>query len=273
MAKIPRVKQEIFGKNAGSRQITAFGTAKTETPVYTTDVAAIQNDNYMYGWQPALLPDKAPYEEDMNALFYAVTSQLAYLYQEGIPEYDSNTAYSQNALVRGVGEAVIYYSLVNDNQGNPLTNPTYWAVFFSTDSFGDISQDLENLKQYVDNQITSTKSYVDTEIASLKQYVNVQIANSKPTIQFKNGGYICKLGNGVKIQWGYSNRWQQDRRYTNITYPEAFSGDDTYRVVVSGLNAGMSNDRSSWVFSQNARGCVAANAQGGIGQNWIAIGQ
>lgn len=129
MAKIQRAKQEIFASQSGSKQITAFGTAKNDTPVYTQDVNQIQNTNYLYGWSPALLPDKAPYEEDMNALFYAITKQLAYLFQEGIPEYDANTEYSKNALVRGVNSNIIYCSNQDNNLGNSPDDPNYWAVY------------------------------------------------------------------------------------------------------------------------------------------------
>ncbi len=131
MAKISRAKQEIFANQAGSRQITAFGTAKSDNPTFTTDLAQIQNTNFLSGWASALLPDKSPWEEDTNGLFYAITRQLAYLFQEGIPEYDPNTEYSQNALVKGVGTNVIYCSLVSENLGNPLDNPDYWSVYMS----------------------------------------------------------------------------------------------------------------------------------------------
>lgn len=268
MAKIPRVKQEIFGKNAGSKQITAFGTAKTETPIYTTDIAAIQNDNYMHGWQPALLPDKAPYEEDMNALFYAVTSQLAYLYQEGIPEYDSNTTYSKNALVRGAGEAVIYYSLVNDNQGNPLTNPTYWAVFFSTDSFGDITEDLGNLKIYVDNQIAGLKGYIDTEIAKLQNRINTSL----PVITNANGCSACKIGTFI-IQWGQITVTRGQPVTVGFAIP--FS-NTTYKVVAQMMNEGIRNAYSNTQVARIGNTVSFVIAPNFVEQrdiNWVAIGQ
>lgn len=131
MAKINRSKQEIFANQAGSRQITAFGTAKNETPTFTKELNQIQNNNYLYGWTQALLPDKAPFEEDMNALFYAITSQLAYIFQEGIPEYDPNTEYSLNALARGIGSNVIYSSVVSENLGNDLSDANYWTPFIT----------------------------------------------------------------------------------------------------------------------------------------------
>lgn len=131
MAKIERSTQEIFANQAGSRQITAFGTAKSETPTFTKELSEIQNTNYLHGWAQAILPDKAPFEEDMNALFYAITKQLAYIFQEGIPEYDPNTEYSQNALARGVDSNVIYSSVVANNLGNDLADTNYWVPFIT----------------------------------------------------------------------------------------------------------------------------------------------
>lgn len=135
MAKLDRIKQEIFASSAGSREITAFGTAKNETPTYSTDVGTIQNNNYLQGWSAAILPDRAPYMEDTNALFYAITRQLAYLLQAGIPEWNAETSYYVNNLctaANSAGDVTIYKSLTNDNTGNnPLTDTTNWKVFQS----------------------------------------------------------------------------------------------------------------------------------------------
>lgn len=137
MAKLERKTQKIFAAQAGSQQITAFGTAKNDTPEYTTNLEQIQNTNYLYGWSSAILPDKAPYEEDTNALFYAITRQLAYLFQEGLSEYDPNTEYSLNAFVRGVGSNIIYCSNQDNNIGHPLEDTTYWTVYNSGGSYAN----------------------------------------------------------------------------------------------------------------------------------------
>lgn len=131
MAKLTRETQQIFADSAGSRQITAFGTAKSESPTFTKDLSEIQNTNYLYGWAQAILPDKAPFEEDMNALFYAVTRQLAYLFQMGMPEWDAGTEYSLNSFCQIGG--VWYQSLADENMGhNPITETTYWKKFNDT---------------------------------------------------------------------------------------------------------------------------------------------
>lgn len=131
MPKLERINQLIFAGNSGSREITEFGTAKNTEPVYTKDAAAIMNNNYLEGWDSAVLPDRAPYMEDSNGLYYMITRQLAYLFQAGLAEWNADTTYYQNSFVQVNG--VIYYSLTNDNTGyEPATHPTYWADFWGT---------------------------------------------------------------------------------------------------------------------------------------------
>ena len=128
MAKLTRATQKIFAKDATSTQVTAFGTAKLDSPTYTKDVSQIMNANFEDGWNSAILEDKAPYEEDDNGINYAMTRQLAYLYQEGIPEYDSATEYCSTSVVKAVegGKVVLYHSLADGNVGNALSDTTKW---------------------------------------------------------------------------------------------------------------------------------------------------
>lgn len=134
MAKILRATQQIFAQNAGSQMVTAFGTAMTDSPTYTTDVATIQNANFLSGWASAIQADKAPYEEDTNGLFYAITKQLAYLFQQGVPEYDANTEYNSTSIVQAMqdGKLILKRSLIDNNIGNPITDETSWGDFFSS---------------------------------------------------------------------------------------------------------------------------------------------
>ncbi len=126
MAKIIRKTQKIFADSAPTNQITTFGTAMSQTPNNSRDLADIQNANYLNGWAAAIEADKAPYEEDTNGLFYLATKQLAYIFQAGVPEWDSGTTYYTNDYCR-VGN-VLYYSLQDENLGkNPTTETTYWA--------------------------------------------------------------------------------------------------------------------------------------------------
>ena len=131
MAKLTRKTQKIFASNTDSDQITAFGTAKTSSPEYTTDVDKIQSNVFLQGWTPSLMSDLAPYLQDSNGLWYAITRQLAYIYQQGIAEWDVNTEYTQGSLVSRYNndEIEIYMSLQNNNIGNQLTESSYWKLY------------------------------------------------------------------------------------------------------------------------------------------------
>lgn len=176
MERIPRIKQEIFAKEAGSRQITAFGTAKNETPEYTTDLNKIQNTNFLQGWLSAILPDKAPYEEDTNALFYAITTQLAYLFQEGFPEYNSQTVYFAGSLVKNIdsqGNITIYKSLVDNNTGNPITDINYWRVYLSDSPTGIATYEIGLPQPTLSNTLLSNEIWLEGQEVSRTNYANL----------------------------------------------------------------------------------------------------
>lgn len=128
MAKIERTTQKIFGGDAGTHQFTAFGTAMTENPVYTKDIAEIQNGaSYLSGWSEAVLPDLAPFMEDMNAYMYMVTTQLAYIMQQGAAiEWDANTTYYKGSIVAAANGTGNWYKSLKDDNTSPLSDATAW---------------------------------------------------------------------------------------------------------------------------------------------------
>lgn len=128
MARITRKTQKIFGENAPQNQITTFGSIKDGTPVYSQDVSAIQTTAFTTGWSSAVTDDYAPYRQDRNAVDLVTTKQLAYLFQDGIAEWDSATTYFKGGIVKLIlgTEVSLYKSLTDNNVGNALTNTTYW---------------------------------------------------------------------------------------------------------------------------------------------------
>lgn len=157
MAKITRATQKIFGDNAPGTQITAFGTAMTNNPVFTKDPALLQTAASLGGWEAAIEADKAPFEEDTNGLCYLITRQLAYLYQQGIPEWDAGTVYYQNSQCTVVqnGALVIKRSLTDNNVGNnPVTDNVNWADYFSQRVIHTIGDPIITLNPVLeDNEI------------------------------------------------------------------------------------------------------------------------
>lgn len=128
MAKIPRVFQRIFGSTAGANQIAQFGSLAAGAINYTTNVSTIQSlSNYVTGWFAAVVGANSPAIEDMNALFYVGTTQLAYLFQAGVSEWDASTTYYIGSVVND-GTGAMWVSLTDTNLNNALSTPANWTL-------------------------------------------------------------------------------------------------------------------------------------------------
>lgn len=142
MAKLVRVTGKVFGGSAPLDQIGQFGSAKAGTPNNTQDVVEIQSlQAYSNGWGSAIVTSRNfPPIEEVTGVLKTISYQGCYLLQEGIPEYDVNTEYSNTSIVKSVSgnELIFYISLQNNNIGNPLTDTTYWsrAVFTGSSPIG-----------------------------------------------------------------------------------------------------------------------------------------
>lgn len=131
MAKIERKNQKIFAGNVPVTNVVAeFGSLAKGAAGYTGDPDGIQTTEYQEGWASALINNYAPCTQDLNALFYLVTRQLAYIFQAGISEYNSTTMYYIGSLVHD-GTGNIYMSVADDNQSNPFTMGTKWTPILS----------------------------------------------------------------------------------------------------------------------------------------------
>lgn len=139
MAKLPRVTQKIFANSAPANQVTAFGSIKAGSPVYTKNISSIMNTNYDSGWSDAVEDDYAPYRQDRNALDLSITQQIAYILQEGIAEWDAGTTYFKNSIVKVTdgNNAKIYKSIVDTNT-SALTDTTKWVLFLTIDNSGNL---------------------------------------------------------------------------------------------------------------------------------------
>lgn len=205
MVKIERKTQKIFANNTSANQITSFGTAKTTNPEYTTDVSEIQTDTYLQGWAPSLESDLAPFMQDSNGLWYMATKQLAYLFQEGIAEWDSETEYNKGSLVKvttGI-YSNIYKSITDNNIAHLTNDTTYWTLYI-TDSnmahypIGDIRFSLNNTK--LDNEI-----FLEGQTVSRTTYASL-FAIFGTTYGAGDGSTTFALPNFTnRVAWGSTN--------------------------------------------------------------------
>ena len=129
MSNLTRTTQQIFAQNAGFEQIAQIGSLAASAPVYTTNLSTIQAlSNYLDGLYSIVVGENSPAIQDFNAFFFLITSQLAYIFQKGVPEWDAGTTYYTNSMVQD-GSGNIYISLTNSNLNNALTDGTNWTYF------------------------------------------------------------------------------------------------------------------------------------------------
>lgn len=137
MAKLTRIIQKIFGSDGGSGEFGQFGSNAASPPGSTTkDLTVIQSlQEYLDGWYAATAnANEPPRIQDRNALDLLFSSQLTYLFQNGIPEWldDADQRYYVDVSFVTKG-GVIYVAIQGDDAGNinaekdPETEPTWWT--------------------------------------------------------------------------------------------------------------------------------------------------
>lgn len=174
MPKIERKTQKIFGGNAESDQLAVFGSMITGTPVYNDDIETLQSEAYTEGWQVAVAANEAPFMEEMNGVQYGFSKQLAYLFQQGIAEWDAGTTYYLNSFCQVGG--VIYKSMQDENiNHSPAddTEGTYWSPLETGGGGGGTALPLLSIRHAL---------YVD-ESLGLDYYLNGQLLTVNANLQ------------------------------------------------------------------------------------------
>lgn len=127
MAALTKIAQNIFGVDAGTDEISKFGSLAAGSEAFTTDPAQAQSlSNWLDGWYSAVIGGNAPTIQDMNSVFFVITYQLAYLVQRGVAEWDAVTTYYTGSIVNVAG--VLYVSLQDTNTNHATTDSTWWKA-------------------------------------------------------------------------------------------------------------------------------------------------
>lgn len=183
MTKIERKTQKIFAGNADTDELAVFGSMISGTPVYNDDIEALQSEAYTEGWKAAVAANEAPFMEEMNAVQYGFSKQLAYLFQQGIPEWDAGTTYYLNSFCQVGG--VIYKSKLDENINHSPGDDTeeiYWTPFKAGDSGSgglevcDIGMSLyidetKGLRRWLNGQIVVINQNTQGFLTRLKKIV------------------------------------------------------------------------------------------------------
>lgn len=126
MAGIPRKTQKIFGGSlTPTGNLGVPGSTADGATTWSSDLATLQaNARYLQGFAQVCVGQSSPVMEEFNSLLYILTTQIGYLLERGLPEYDPLTTYNLDDQCR-VGSAE-YISLVDNNTGNAVTDTAKW---------------------------------------------------------------------------------------------------------------------------------------------------
>lgn len=200
---------EPFAKDATGTERTVFGdTAQSD------DINDNLNTDFLRGWGIVGVNDN-PTKQDFNALAYTISNLVAYLYQQGVAEWNTDQEYLTNSYCTG-SDGKLYRAktgtTVSPNQGNnPTTDSTNWEDIEG--KFVDLlnAQTIAGIKTFSSFPITpSTAPSSDYQVAN-KKYVDdnivtgdfldsnnlFQIQHQKPS--GSNGGNIVTGENTLTL--------------------------------------------------------------------------
>ena len=248
MAKLPRKTQKIFCSNPTSeKQTSVFGTMKTADKQYSTDVGTLQsNAAYEQGWKSATIASYKPFMEDFNTLNYINTSQLAYLFQQGIPEWDSATTYYKNSFCSYNGD--LWKSLIDDNLNNTPLEGEAWTLFTSSSKSGgglelcDIGTALyidetKGLRRRLNGSIMDITGNYQAFLTRLKEITTLYPSLVCTETEWQTTKTMSKLGQCGKFVYNYDT---DGTTITSIRLPLVIN----INGLVDMSNAGLIKDES-----------------------------
>lgn len=135
MTNLTRLTGKTFGETATATgddpEIGQFGSAKAGTYVGTTDVATIQSlPAWSNGFIDAVTPTtQFPPLPEVTGALKVLSYQENYLLQKGVAEWDSGTTYYTGDFCKGIGNGRLFYSKIDNNLNNALTDTNSWEEF------------------------------------------------------------------------------------------------------------------------------------------------
>lgn len=272
MAKLPRKTQKIFcSKPTSENQTSVFGTMKTADKQYSTDVGTLQsNAAYEQGWKSATIANYKPFMEDFNTLNYINTSQLAYLFQQGIPEWDESTAYYKNSFCSYNGD--LWKSLIDDNLNNTPLEGESWTLFTSGKKSGsglelcDIGMALyvdetKGLRRYLNGQIVDINTNTQAFLNRLKQITTLHPSLLCTEEEWQTAKTMSAFGQVGKFVFNYSGD-----KIVSVRLPRVVNVQGLFDLQNLGMtvSAGLPNITCQFTdaiigVNQSSNGCLHIN--------------
>jgi len=190
MPRITRKNQKIFAESATNNGV--FGSLQANDPTISNDPDVIQGRSaYANGWNDAAYSSELlPPLEEFQALQYLFSRQLAYLFQEGIAEWNTSTTYYIGSIVKVISSSVVkvYMSIVNNNTGNQTTDTTKWKMLFDS-SLGYAYTDMSNLTS-VGKNLGNWSTNLTNCITEIPQDITLELSSGTLTLKAGSKLYI-----------------------------------------------------------------------------------
>ena len=132
MTNFTRKFLDEFAKDNKNTDLTVYGSTASGSSITSSDPEILQsNPKFREGWKGATLENltnntRNPVRNEWSALDYIHNYHINHILQKGGQEYDDQTEYFIDDLVRDVGSSKYYQSIINNNVGNPLTDDSKW---------------------------------------------------------------------------------------------------------------------------------------------------
>lgn len=113
MAGLIRKASVQFGVSGPTSSFGQFGSKTAGSPQTSQDPTVIQGlSAWVQGWQDAVVSgDTAAYIEDMNGFCFVTSYQVTYIFQMGIPEWNTGTLYFTGSVVQTASSGQQFKSL------------------------------------------------------------------------------------------------------------------------------------------------------------------
>ncbi len=120
-----------FGKNAPLADVDKFGSVAAGALVNSLDPDIVQAlSEWTDGWVAAVMGNKSPVLQDLNAFCYITGWMLSTIFEGGVPDWVATATYSTGSLVND-GAGNLYKSRSDANINHAVTNPIYWTALGS----------------------------------------------------------------------------------------------------------------------------------------------
>lgn len=222
---LARKYQKIFGKNAVETDLGVVGSKSIDNPQYSTDIETLQSlSNWEAGMRSIITSSSAPYMQDHNALFYVITSQLAYLFQAGIAEWNSQTEYIANrSIVLRNGKT--YIAIASSTNVEPEVTSGWESSWKNLLTWGDTSG---NIYQQTDLWNLIAKGGLYAECTPNNGVLNIDL----PQIPVANATY---LPSGTKIRVRFLSGADIKFTLAHLSIQGATGGRVNYKIAYTNL--------------------------------------